>query len=79
MTALEHLCGPEAVSRLKGAVEELNTRDRWSFLRGYRLAVATPLNELLSFVVGHAEQLGWHRWHSADTVGRVGQARGAIP
>ena len=58
VTALDILCGREAVSRLKTAVEELNTRDRRSFLRGYRLAVATPLNELLWFVVDHAEQLG---------------------
>ena len=57
VTALDILCGREAVSRLKTAVEELNTRDRRSFLRGYRLAVATPLNELLWFVVDHAEQL----------------------
>ena len=58
VTALDLLCGPEAVSRLKAAVEELNTRDRRSFLRGFRLTVATPLNELLWFVVDHAELLG---------------------
>ena len=58
VTALDLLCGREAVSRLKTAVEELNTRDSRSFLRGYRLAVAAPLNELLWFVVSQAEQLG---------------------
>ena len=55
VTALDLLCGPEAVSRLKAAVEELNTRDRRSFLRGFRLAVATRTAVVW---VDHAELLG---------------------
>ena len=58
VTALDLLCSPGSVSRLGAAVESLNTRDRRNFLRGYRLAVATPLSELLSFVVDRAELLG---------------------
>ena len=58
VTALDLLCSPGSVSRLRAAVESLNTRDRRNFLRGYRLAVATPLSELLSFVVDRAELLG---------------------
>ena len=57
VTALNLLCSREAVSRLKAAVEELNARDRRRFLRGYRLAVAMPLSELLMFVVDRAELL----------------------
>ncbi len=56
--ALNHLCSDAAVARLEGAVESLNTKDRRSFLRGYRLAVATPLYGLLRFVVDHAELMG---------------------
>ena len=53
--ALELLCSHEAVSRLEVAFESLNTKDGRSFLRGYRLAVAAPLNELLRFIVDQAE------------------------
>ena len=56
--ALELLCSPEAVSQWKIAVESLNAKDARSFLRGYRLAVATPLSELLWFVVDHADLMG---------------------
>ena len=58
LRALELLCCPEAISRLEVAAESLNTRDRRRFLRGYRLAVATPLNEMLRFVVDEAELMG---------------------
>lgn len=58
VTALESLCGAEAVTRLESAVESLSTRDRRNFLRGYRLAVATPLYGLLQFAVNFPELLG---------------------
>ena len=58
VSALELLCCPEAISRLEVAAESLNTRDRRRFLRGYRLAAATPLNEMLRFVVDEAELMG---------------------
>ena len=58
VTALELLCSPEAVTRLESAVEELSTRDERNSLRGYRLAVATPLYGLLQFVVNFPELLG---------------------
>ena len=61
VTALELLCSPEAVSRLESAVASLNVRDQRNFLRGYRLAVATPLHGLLWFVVDHPEMLGLQR------------------
>ena len=56
--ALELLCSHEAVSRLEVAFESLNTKDGRRFLRGYRLAVAAPLNELLSFIVDQTELMG---------------------
>ena len=56
--ALSLLCSDAAVARLEGAVESLNARDRRSFLRGYRLAIATPLYGLLRFSVDHAELMG---------------------
>ena len=58
VTALEFLCSPEAVTRLESAVESLNPRDQQNFLRGYRLAVATPLYGLLTFVVNSPDLLG---------------------
>ena len=39
----------------------MNALDHRSFLRGYRLAVAAPLSELLWFAVDHAELLGIDR------------------
>ena len=56
--ALSLLCSDATVARLEGAVESINARDKRSFLRGYRLAVATPLYGLLRFVVDHAELMG---------------------
>ena len=61
VTALELLCSPEAVTRLESAVEFLSTRDERNFLRGYRLAVATPLYGLLQFAVNFPELLGLGR------------------
>ena len=58
VTALEFLCSPEAVTRLESTVESLSTRDERNFLRGYRLAVATPLYGLLQFTVNFPEMLG---------------------
>ena len=58
VTALEFLCSSEAVTRLESAVEELSTRDERNSLRGYRLAVATPLYGLLQFAVNFPELLG---------------------
>ena len=73
--ALEFLCSPEAVTRLESAVEELSTRDELNSLRGYRLAVATPLYGLLQFAVNFPELLGlegderlfnWMHYRSPD-------------
>ena len=58
VTALTLLCSPAAVTHLERAVESLNSGHRRSFLRGYRLAVATPLHGLLWFVADHPELLG---------------------
>ncbi len=58
VTALEFLCSPEAVTRLESTVESLSTRDERNLLRGYRLAVATPLYGLLQFAVNFPELLG---------------------
>jgi len=58
VTVLELLCSPEAVTRMESAVESLSTRDKRNFLRGYRLAVATPLYGLLQFAVNFPELLG---------------------
>ena len=58
VTALGLLCSPAATTCLESAVESFNFRDRRNFLRGYRLAVTTPLHSMLSFVVDHAELLG---------------------
>ena len=55
---LELLCSHEAVSRLEVAFESLNTKNGRGFLRGYRLAVAAPLNELLRFIIDQAELMG---------------------
>ena len=75
VTALEFLCSPEAVTRLESAVEELSTRDERNSLRGYRLAVATPLYGLLQFAVNFPELLGlesderlfnWMHYRSPD-------------
>ena len=57
-TALELLSNPKATARLQSAVESLSHRDERNFLRGYRLAVATPLHGLLWFVADHSELLG---------------------
>ena len=58
VTALEFLCSPEAVAHLESAVESLSTGDQRNFLRGYRLAVATPMHGLIWFVADHPELLG---------------------
>ena len=58
VTALEFLCSPQAITRLESAVALLSKRDKRNFLRGYRLAVATPLHGLLWFVADHSELLG---------------------
>ena len=58
VTVLEFLCSPEAVTRLESTVESLSTRDQRNFLQGYRLAVATPLYDLLQFAVNFPELLG---------------------
>ncbi len=59
VTALQILCSPEAVALLENAIEPLNSGHRRSFLRGYRLAVATPLHGLFWFVDDHPELLGF--------------------
>ena len=56
--ALEYLCHTESLLRMETAYGVLNRRNRENFLRGYRLAVATPLTNLLKFAVGNALSLG---------------------
>ena len=56
--ALDSLCNPAAIARLKSVVNPMGSRDLLNFLRGYRLAVATPLHELLEFTVDEATLLG---------------------
>lgn len=58
VTALDSLCNPAAIARLQSAVSPLDSRDLLNFLRGYRLAVATSLHELLEFTVDCATLLG---------------------
>lgn len=58
VTSLNLLSSREAVSRLEAAIESMSPRNRRSFLHGYVLAVATPLSELLHFVVNKADLLG---------------------
>ncbi len=58
VTALKYLSSPEAVAYLEDAIESISIRDRRNFLRGYRLAVATPLHGLLWFVADYPELLG---------------------
>ena len=57
VNALDSLCNPAAIARLKSAVHPLDSRDLLNFLRGYRLAVATSLHELLEFTVDCATLL----------------------
>ncbi len=75
VTTLEFLCSPEAVTSLESAVDGLSTRDERNLLRGYRLAVATPLYGLLQFAVNFPELLGlegderlfnWMHYRSSD-------------
>ena len=56
--ALDSLCSSIAIARLTSAVQSLNQRDCSNFLRGYRLAVATSLYDLLEFTIDHADLLG---------------------
>ena len=58
VAALNLLCSPQAVSRFEAVAESFSKKDLRKFLRGYRLAVATPLRELLWFVVDRADLLG---------------------
>ena len=52
------LCSPAAVEHLSETVGALSNRDGSNFLRGYRLAIATPLYGLLQFTIGWPELLG---------------------
>ena len=58
-TTLHLLCSLAAVASLGCAVGSLSVRDKGNFLRGYRLAVATPLCGMLNFAVGRPELLGF--------------------
>ena len=84
VAALESVCSPAAVTCLKSAVESLNTGYRQNFLRGYRLAVATPLHGLLWFVVDYPELLGFkhddglHNWLHFSHRKRTGPLLSAI-
>ena len=58
VTALNLLSGNEAVSLLETAIESMSPRDERNFLQGYLLAVASPLTELLHFVITQTQLLG---------------------
>ena len=58
LIAIEYLCHPDSLLSLETAYELLHPRNRRQFLQGYRLAVATPLTNLLKFAVGKALSLG---------------------
>ena len=57
--ALDLLCSPATTSVLETRVEALDLGDQRNFLRGYRLAVATPLVGMLRFSVVRPELLGF--------------------
>ena len=57
LIVLESLCNPSAIAKLNSVVQPLNPRDLQNFLRGYRLAVATSLHELLQFTIDNADLL----------------------
>ena len=74
--ALDALCNPAAATELQAKAELMRGRDRRNFLDGYRLAVATPLLQLVNFVVSYAELLGlehdsrlWNWWEYGDRHG----------
>ena len=58
VTVLGYLCHGDSLSRLETALQTLNPRDQRTFLRGYRLAAATPLNSMLESVASNADLLG---------------------
>ena len=58
VAVLGALCSRAAVECLSETAGVLSPRDRSNFLRGYRLAVATPLYSLLQFTIGLPELLG---------------------
>ena len=57
--ALDLLCSPATTSDLDARVEALDPGDHRNFLRGFRLAVATPLVGMLRFSVVRPELLGF--------------------
>ena len=59
LTVLESLCSPGAVARLEREADSLRGGHLHSFLRGYRLAIATPLYGLLEEVFDNPEMLGF--------------------
>lgn len=58
VAVLSALCSRTAVERLSETVDALPSREGSNFLRGYRLAVATPLYGLLQFTISWPELLG---------------------
>ena len=58
LMVLYHLCDPESLGRLEEALERKESRDRGNFLRGYLLAVATSLYNMLEFAVFNGNELG---------------------
>ena len=75
VAVLDTLCSNTALARLENEVETLNYRDKMNFLRGYRLAVATPLHGILRFAINYPNLLdmkedqrlfNWLHFHSSN-------------
>ena len=79
VTALDFLSRKSSVSRLKAAFESLDIGEQWDFLRGYRLAVATPLHGLLKFVIKSGHLLGLEFDEELLTCFEHGQHKCGIP
>ena len=79
VVALDFLTRPESVSRLETAFESLKIGEQWDFLRGYRLAVATPLHSLLKFVIQSGYLLGLEFDEELATCFEHGRHKCGIP
>ena len=81
---LEYMCRADSLAQLQASVQSMNRRDARNFLRGYRLAVATPLRSMLDFIVGSGHWLGLeyddrlHHWLVNSSGERGGNVLAAI-
>ena len=79
VVALDLLTRPESASRLETASESLEIGEQWAFLRGYRLAIATPLHGLLKIVIQSGHLLGIEFDEELATCFEYGQHKCGIP